>query len=261
MKKFLYFALILSLIVTSCRKSPGPPLAEFSVKIIGDPEVGKEVLFVNTSKNAVSFDWDFGDGYGSSDAEPVYVYNSTGSFIVTLTAIGEDGDESQATVPLDIMIPTLLVVEVREWNDETVVVPDASVILYESLQDWKLNDPNLALYEGFTDINGVTVFANLDPYVYFVDVWEENHDNWDFEFPVDGILYIQTPSVMSHQINWFVAWVDIVDHGKSMSRGSKDMVIKKIERKVIDPKQPAILGTEGWQELYNKRANKATVKK
>lgn len=259
MKKLFYLALILPLLFTSCRKHPGSPVAEFTIEVTGNPEVGKEIWFVNTSQNAVSYDWDFGDGYGSDEAEPVYIYNSTGTFTVTLTAIGEDGDESQATYTIDIRIPTLLVVEVREWNDETVVVPDASVIMYESLEDWDSNDPSLALYEGFTDANGVVVFANLDPYVYFVDVWEETHDNWDFRTPVDGILYIQTPSVMRNQINWFVAWVDIVDHGKSLSRGSKEMVVKKIERKMISPLQPVAPGTEGWQELYNKRANKEAV--
>lgn len=257
MKKFFYLSLLLTLAMFSCDRSYDPAMAEFTIEVTGDPEVGKEIFFINNSKNAVSYDWDFGDGYGSSDESPSYIYNSTGTFTVTLTATGEDGDESKAEYTIDILIPTLLVIEVREWIDETVVVPGASVLLYESLQEWDEADASKALYEGFTDNSGVVVFANLGPYRYYVDVWEETHDNWDFGNPIDGILYIETPSVMTHQINWFVAWVDIVDHGKSATRGMKGLAIKKIERKTFNPSlKPYVNGTEGWKELYEKRVNK-----
>lgn len=256
MKKLLLFVLILPFITSSCKKLADPPVADFTVEVSGDPEVGKEIHFINTSKNAVSFDWNFGDGYGSDQESPVYTYNSTGSYKVTLTATGENGDKSEASVDIDILIPTLLVVEVREWNDETVTVGGASVLVYESLQDWDSNDPSKALYEGFTDDYGMTVFANLGPYRYYLDVWEQNHDNWDFRTPVNGVLYIETPSVMSHTINWFTAWVDIVDHGKSAARGgSKDVTLRKIERKIFDPKQP-LPNNMTWEELYQKRVMK-----
>ena len=257
MKKIFYLSLLLTLAMFSCDRSYNPAIADFTIEVTGDPEVGKEIFFINNSRNAVSYDWDFGDGYGSSDENPSYIFNSTGTFTVTLTAIGEDGDESKFEYTIDILIPTLLVIEVREWYDETVVVPGASVLLYESLQEWDEADASKALYEGFTNNNGVVVFSNLGPYRYYVDVWEENHDNWDFANPVDGILYIETPSIMTHQINWFVAWVDIVDHGKSGSRGMKDMTIKKIERKIINPTlKSSVNGTEGWKELYEQRVNK-----
>lgn len=258
MKKFLFFILIVPLIATSCKKSPDPAIAEFTIEVNGDAEVGKDVHFINTSKNAVSYEWNFGDGYSSTDENPDYIYNSTGKYTITLTATGADGSKSDATADIDILIPTLLVVEVRVWGNESVTVPGASILVYESLQDWDGNDPNKALYEGFTDDYGMAVFSNLGPYRFYLDVWEQNHDNWDFRNPVNGILYIETPSVMTHTINWFVAYVDVVTHGKSAARSSsRDIIsLRKIERKIFDPQKTEIPGNMTWQELYQKRVIK-----
>lgn len=253
MKRILYLALILPFILISCEKTP---VAHFSTDTI-EPEVGHEVLFNNDSQNATKFEWDFGDGYISNDRNPYHVYNSTGTFEVNLKAISKNGNEDQASLTLTVLIPTLLVIEVREWNNEAVVVPDASIILYNSLDDWDANDPEKMVIEGFTDINGLAVFANLEPFVYYVDVYETTHDNWDFRNLVDNILYIRTPEVMSHQINWFIAWVDIVDHGKGQTRGTRSMIIRKIERKSAGKPQPeAVSGTKDWETLYNMRSGK-----
>lgn len=258
MKKLLLFILIIPFIASSCKKSPDPAIAEFTIEVNGDPEVGKDIHFINSSKNAVSYDWSFGDGYGSSDENPDYIYNSTGKYTITLTATGKDGDKSEASLDIEILIPTLLVVEVVEWDNVAVTVPGASILVYESLQDWDSNDPSKALYEGFTDNYGMAVFSNLGPYRFYLDIWEKNHDNWDLRNPVGGVLYIETPSIMSHTINWFTAYVDVVNHGKSAARdGNRDVVtLRKIERKIIVPGKTEMPGNMTWQELYQKRVKK-----
>lgn len=252
MKRIIYLTLILSVILISCEKAPQ---AHFSVNTV-EPSVGQELQFNNDSHNATSFKWDFGDGYVSDERDPYHTFNSTGTYEVILTAKADNGREDQSSLTLTVVVPTLLVVEVREWDNENVLVPDASILLYNSLADWDANDPKKAEMEGFSDANGVAVFANLAPYVYYADVYETTHDNWDFRNPVGGVLYIRTPEVMPHQINWFIAWVDVVDHGKSQARGTKSLVIRKIERKVSFHEQPASGGTENWKELYDRRVNK-----
>ncbi len=254
MKKILFLLVILPLAILSCKKSE-PPVADFIVEYTGDAEVGEDIYFTNNSRNAVSFRWDFGDGYGSDEAEPVYVYNSTGTFTIKLTATGEDGDVSTAEFVINILVPTLLVVDIREW-DTDYYVPGASVLVYETLADWDSNDPSKALYEGFSDQNGIAVFSNLEEDDYFLDIWEETHDNWDFRNPIDNVLYIQTPDIIPHFVNWFIAYVDVVDHGKSASRGAKDLTIRKIERRLINPAKPSIRNTTDWKELYERRVNK-----
>lgn len=57
------------------------PTAGFSA--LGDLET---VTFTNTSTNATDFLWDFGDGNGSTESNPVHLYADFGSYEVTLTA-------------------------------------------------------------------------------------------------------------------------------------------------------------------------------
>ena len=252
MKRIFYLFIGLSLLLLSCESNPE---AHFYSDTI-EPSVGQEVFFTNNSRNANRYEWDFGDGYISNDENPTHIFTGTGTYEVTLAAISKSGLEDNATLTIEVLIPTLLVIEVREWDNVDVFVPDASIILYNSLDDWDANDPDRMVMEGFTDNNGVAVFANLDPYVYYADVYEETHDNWDFRTPIDNILYIRTPEVMSHQINWFIAWVDVVDHGKSQVRGSRPLAIRKIERKSSYNEKPTRGGTENWQDLYNRRSNR-----
>ncbi len=47
---------------------------------------GNTVTFTNTSTNATSFFWDFGDGSTSTTTNPTYTFSAGGTFIVTLTA-------------------------------------------------------------------------------------------------------------------------------------------------------------------------------
>lgn len=52
----------------------------------------KKIAFTNTSLNAVSYSWDFGDGSAAvADAAPTYIYAKAGTYTVTLTATGITG--------------------------------------------------------------------------------------------------------------------------------------------------------------------------
>jgi hypothetical protein len=252
MKKIICIFLAIPFMLISCEINP---VASFSTDS-SEQVVGQPVNFYNNSHNGNLFEWDFGDGYVSNDTDPVHIFNSTGTFDVTLTVTSKGGHTDMASLKLTIVIPTLLVVEVREWDNENVLVPDASVILYSSLADWDANDTRNMVMEGFTDASGVAVFANLDPFVYYADVYEATHDNWDFRNPINGILYIRTPEVMPHQINWFIAWVDVVNHAKGQARVTRPMTIRKIERKATFHVQSASGRTENWQELYNRSVKK-----
>ena len=249
MKKIIYLSLAIPLLLLSCESTP----EAFFFTDTTEPEVGHEVFFTNDSRNAKKFEWDFGDGYISNDKNPVHIYTATGTFEVKLTAISKSGLSDEATLILDVMIPTLLEIEVVENNDNEYVVPDASVRLYPTLPDWD-NETNLET-EGFTDASGIVVFSNLEPFVYYVDVWEETHDNWGLGMA--SADWIRTPEILPHKINRFIAWVDVVSHAKGTGRGDRTVVIKRIESKVVNKRQPpADAGTEGWQELYNRRANR-----
>ena len=242
MKRIFYLFLVVSLLLLSCESTPE---AHFLVDTV-EPEVGQEVLFTNDSHNATRFEWDFGDGYVSSDPDPVHYFTASGAFEVVLTAFSRSGLSDEASITIDVKIPTLLEIEVVEWYDE-YVVENASVRLYATLVDWE-DETNMEA-EGFTDEDGLVVFSHLGPYVYYVDVWEQNHDNWTLAS--EDVGFIRTSEIMPHKINRFVAWVDIADHSKGEGRGDKTLVIKKLERKAED-KSRDISETEDWQTLYDK---------
>lgn len=57
---------------------------------------GLEVTFTNTSKNADSYSWDFGDGNSSTDESPVHTYADAGCYAVVLSASGQGLTETKA---------------------------------------------------------------------------------------------------------------------------------------------------------------------
>ena len=243
MKRIIYLFLVLPFILFSCESTPE---AHFLVNT-DEPEVGQDVLFTNDSHNAKRFEWDFGDGYVSSEADPTHYYTATATYEVVMTAFSKSGLSDQASITIDVKIPTLLEIEVVEWYEEYDVA-GASVRLYPTLVDWEA-ETNMES-EGFTDQDGFVVFSHLGPYVYYVDVWEENHDN--YTLASEDVAFIRTPEIMPHKINRFVAWVDVADHtGKGESRRDKTLVIKKLERKTTD-KSVISNDTEDWKTLYDK---------
>ncbi|HRH38104.1 MAG TPA: PKD domain-containing protein, partial [Flavobacteriales bacterium] len=48
-------------------------------------EVGTPIAFANSSEDGISYAWDFGDGTTSAQASPTHIYQTGGTFAVTLT--------------------------------------------------------------------------------------------------------------------------------------------------------------------------------
>jgi PKD repeat protein len=248
MKKVFYFTLLLPLIMLSCEKSPE---AVFHTDTL-EPEVGHAVFFYNDSHDANRFEWDFGDGYISNEVNPNHSYNATGTYEVRLKAISKSDNEDNASLTLTVLVPTLLEIKVLEYYDE-YIIPGASIILYPTLVDW--DDQTNAIAEGFTDQYGIAVFAGLDPYVHYVDIWEQNHDNYSLR--AEDVAFIRTSEIIPHQINRFTAWVDYVEHIKGAAKGIRPAIIRKLERQAADKVQPPFdSSTENWQDLYNRRINR-----
>ena len=86
------FAVFGLLTFNSCKKdeSTPKPTAEFTFTG-GGCTAPCAVLFDNTSKDATSYSWNFGDGTNSSDKSPTKTYNTGGTYTVQLTATGSGG--------------------------------------------------------------------------------------------------------------------------------------------------------------------------
>lgn len=94
MKKYYFLStlFISILLISSCKKEP-EPVASFSMNK-NNVLVPATIIFTNLSTDATSYNWDFGDGSASTIESPTHEYTSSGTFTVTLTAIGEGGTNS-----------------------------------------------------------------------------------------------------------------------------------------------------------------------
>ena len=87
----------LATLVTSC-EDPPVPTAIFSTTIDG-----MDVTFTNSSTDADTYAWDFGDGGSSIEMNPLHTYAANGDYSVSLTASGEGGDDIMTqTVTIDV---------------------------------------------------------------------------------------------------------------------------------------------------------------
>lgn len=84
--KHLFFPILLigglALMLSSCAVKPIAGFTMPTQKVTAPADV----TFTNTSKNAESYEWDFGDGKTSTEAAPTHSYNHSGNYTVVLKA-------------------------------------------------------------------------------------------------------------------------------------------------------------------------------
>ena len=224
MKKIYLLLAIIPLVFTSCDIRPD---AFFYV----DNNVvytGEEVWFTNETYNAVEYEWDFDDGTYSSAVNPIHTFNATGEYEVILTAFNRKGTTDQYSEIITVIAPTQLLVQVRDIDYPADGIANARVRLYPTLTDWDYESNLVA--QGYTDSNGNIIFEGLDPYVYYVDVFENEFDNW--ALGAADAAYIRTPQLVENSITTFTAYVEYVAGGKAVGeKRDRKEIISSIERK------------------------------
>lgn len=181
--------------------------------------VGEEVEFYNTSDDAADYLWQFGDGYTSEFATPVYSYDDPGTYTVTLTAYGSGDEVSSYSKILTVVegINSALRITVLEYEDE-YPVEDVSVLIFETLADWEyFENPS---QEVFTSALGKCVFEGLNYQRYYIDALKTDpadntitlYDNYDLA--ADDVAFIETQPLEPGYIHDFIAYVDYFGPGK-----------------------------------------------
>ncbi len=201
MKRLALLLIAIPLIISGCTREP---YADFSIPR-NTINVGEVLYFTNRSQDARSFEWDFGDGYSSNNFNVSHYWDAPGIFTVTLTAFGRDDrvDIYRQDIIVEEPLADLKVI-VKEYINE-YIVPDISVILYPTLNDW--NNQTNAIGEGFTGTDGSVVFSGLDPgQMYYVDVYSEYYDN--YQLASEDVKWIETQVLNAGTLNSFIAYVD-----------------------------------------------------
>lgn len=218
MKRLLTILPILSLLVISCHREP---FADF----IATPNpafIGEEITFTNLSHDADVFEWAMGDGTTSTAFNVLHTYIDPGKYSVSLKAYGDRSGISTSSFEVEV-IGEELKVRVIEYYDE-YLIQGASVILYPTLQDWL--DQTNPVDEQFTNAIGECIFTNLSYKHYWVDVWEQDHDN--YQLASEDEAFIKTQLMQPGYDHLFIAYVDYYEPSakKSTSRSlQKEMIM------------------------------------
>ena len=64
---------------------------------------GGQLTLTNTSQNATTFDWNFGDGSTSTQAQPSHVYTNPGAYTITLVVANACGDFDTVTQTINVL--------------------------------------------------------------------------------------------------------------------------------------------------------------
>lgn len=131
---FRYLTIVMGLtgilaVVTSCQKEePQPsPFSHFDYAI--DDANALKVNFTNYSKNATSYQWDFGDSQTSSEENPSHEYATFGTYVVTLTATNDNGDFDKRDLEIEIGDPDAKLKQVTSATSKKWILQREGVAL------------------------------------------------------------------------------------------------------------------------------------
>ncbi|NBX80011.1 MAG: PKD domain-containing protein [Flavobacteriales bacterium] len=79
-----------------------PIVADFEPDVFEQPISNPEFEFTNTSQNATSYEWFFGDGTGTDFVHPEHIYDSVGFYTVVLVASAQDGCTDTARITIKV---------------------------------------------------------------------------------------------------------------------------------------------------------------
>ncbi len=172
MKKLLFYLVLGSFMTLffSCNDSYNQDVESGFYTHSDTYNEGEEVQFYNTSEDAVSFFWDFGDGGTSTKINPSHIYTKAGAYEVKLVAYGRDNkDETYSMLNITTSYkPTKLNVLVLYFGTDDVA-KKCAVDLYESQTNWaNFENP---VFKGETGTNGEVEFTDVKDIVYYIDAF------------------------------------------------------------------------------------------
>ncbi len=111
----MFTLIYLGVFLSSCGGSDDTPATPNPKADFTSSLNGETVTFTNTSTDADSFAWDFGDGETSTDKSPAHTYASVGAYVVKLTATSSVGSDEKS-VALEVKIPITIDGDLSDWD-------------------------------------------------------------------------------------------------------------------------------------------------
>lgn len=136
MKRLLLPLTLITLLLSSCEKIPFADFIPSSTSV--QPQ--DIITFRNTSNNATSFDWDFGDNTTSNSYSPTHAYAHEGTYTVVLTAHG-NGKISVARSTIDVYyLPQAVFSVDSKYYQPYDVINFYNTSVYADSYDWDFGD-------------------------------------------------------------------------------------------------------------------------
>lgn len=108
---------------------PPIPVAAFNDSASGCEPL--EVQFINESIYADQFIWDFGDRGTSTQRDPKYIYNTPGTYSVTLRAIGDGGEDLESKTSYIKVYPRAdAYFTINKQANEKFYIPNDPLVCY-----------------------------------------------------------------------------------------------------------------------------------
>lgn len=153
----------------------GGPDASFDYS--GETVSPATIVFNNTSTGGVSYDWDFGDGKGSTDLNPTNIYEGEGSYTITLTVTDANGctDDAHKTItitdPFNFFLPNVFTPNGDNVNDLFLVMASGIKEFRMSIFNrWgELVFESFDVYEGWDGNTSAGAKAVSGVYVVVID--------------------------------------------------------------------------------------------
>lgn len=135
-----------------------------------------DVSFTNNSTNATSYFWDFGDGYTSTDANPIHGYFTNGTYTVTLIAVNADGCSDTTSTSIQAQTSGL-----NETQMKLLLYPNPTTGILSIQNDHAWNGTiqvysstgTIILSSSFTDSNTNIDLSNFQKGIYFIQITNE----------------------------------------------------------------------------------------
>lgn len=218
--------LIAAILFSSCdTTTPDYPDPRACFIVDGDTfSVDQPVYFNNCSDNAEYYDWEFGDGYVSNEKHPTHSYTEPGSYQVRLNARGYGSTDTETKI-ITIGGVTELDILVLYLGSEDPV-SNCGVTLYGSEEDWQNFDN--PIMTDTTNSEGLVLFSNLDPQVYYMDAYRHASDTSYYSNELQGVT---TEVLTEDETNYYTVYVELLYTSSKPERGS--YVIRQIKKRDV----------------------------
>lgn len=134
-------------------------------------EVGQEVVFTNTSSNADSYIWDFGDGSPvTTTTNPTHIFAADGEYSICLQALNEEHCDDEVCLPIAVVPPIFIGVP----NAFTPNGDNLNDVLFVEGRD-NISEMLFRVYNRW----GELVFEAADPQIGWNGVYKEQPQDMD----------------------------------------------------------------------------------